>query len=312
MRVTNNMLLSNYLRNISSNLGTVGKMQQQMASGKRITKISDDPIGAISSMQVRVKLYKSEQYQKNVNKALTWLDETESSVMELNEVIKTAYETVVGQSTDTMDEEERTAAAQLIKQLRDHVVTIGNARSNDKYIFGGYNVSNAPFEADGSGNIIYNGLDMTDGANAAALDAMEQDSIRYGVGFNITMDVSTTGVELLGTGDDNIYTILDDLYNALESNESNDGLTGFTTKLQDSQNNVLSIAAEIGGKVNRLELIQNRFEEDILTYTDRKSKIEDVDQAEAIMNYKMAQSVYEASLQIGSQIIQPSLVNFLK
>jgi flagellar hook-associated protein 3 FlgL len=295
MRVTNNMLLSNYLRNISSNLGTVGKMQQQMASGKRITKISDDPIGAISSMQVRVKLYKSEQYQKNVDKALSWLDET-----------------VVGQATDTMDEEERAAAAQLIKQLRDHVVTIGNVRSNDKYIFGGYNVSNAPFEVDASGNIIYNQLDMTDSANTAALDAMAQDSIRYGVGFNITMDVSTTGVELLGTGDENIYTILDDLYHALESNASNDGLTGFATKLQNSQNSVLSIAAEIGGKVNRLELIQNRFEEDILTYTDRKSKIEDVDQAEAIMNYKMAQSVYEASLQIGSNIIQPSLVNFLK
>jgi flagellar hook-associated protein 3 FlgL len=306
------MLLSNYLRNISSNLGTVGKMQQQMASGKRITKISDDPIGVISSMQVRVKLYKSEQYKKNVDRALTWLDETESSILELNEVIKTAYETVVGQATDTMDEEERSAAAQLIKQLRDHVVTIGNAKSNDKYIFGGYNVSNAPFEVDASGNIIYNNLDMNDSANAAALDAMAQESIRYSVGFNITMDVSTTGVELLGTGDNNIYKILDDLYNALESNTSNDGLTGFTAKLQNKQNDVLSIAAEIGGKVNRLELIQNRFEEDILTYTDRKSKIEDVDQAEAIMNYKMAQSVYEASLQIGSQIIQPSLVNFLK
>jgi flagellar hook-associated protein 3 FlgL len=247
-----------------------------------------------------------------VDRALTWLDETESSILELNEVIKTAYETVVGQATDTMDEEERSAAAQLIKQLRDHVVTIGNAKSNDKYIFGGYNVSNAPFEVDASGNIIYNNLDMNDSANAAALDAMAQESIRYSVGFNITMDVSTTGVELLGTGDNNIYKILDDLYNALESNTSNDGLTGFTAKLQNKQNDVLSIAAEIGGKVNRLELIQNRFEEDILTYTDRKSKIEDVDQAEAIMNYKMAQSVYEASLQIGSQIIQPSLVNFLK
>lgn len=312
MRVTNNMLLSNYLKNISSNLGTVGKMQQQMASGKRITKISDDPIGAISSMQVRVKLYKSEQYQKNVDRALTWLDETESSVLELNEVIKTAYETAVGMSSDTMDDEERSAAAQLIKQLRDHVMTIGNAKSNDKYIFGGYNVSNAPFTLNASSNITYNGLDMTDSANAAALGAMAQDSMNYAVGFNIAMDVSTTGVQLMGTGDENLYVILDDLYNALESNASGGELTGFTKKLQESQNDVLSIAAEIGGKVNRLELIQNRFEDDILTYTDRKSKIEDVDQAEAIMNYKMAQSVYESSLQIGSNIIQPSLVNFLK
>lgn len=311
MRVTNNMLLSNYLRNISSNLGTVGKMQQQMASGKRITKISDDPIGAISSMQIRVKLYKSEQYQKNVDRALTWLDETESSVLELNDIIKRAYETAVGMSTDTMDDDERSAAAQLVKQLRDHVVTIGNAKSNDKYIFGGYNVSNAPFEVVAPGQITYNGINIKTG-DAGDLNALAQDSISYSVGFNITMDVSTTGVALFGTGDNNLYNVLDDFYNALESNAPSSELTGFIAKLQNGQSDVLSIAAEIGGKVNRLELIQNRFDEDILTYTDRKSNIEDVDQAEAIMNYKMAQAVYEASLQIGSNIIQPSLVNFLK
>ena len=311
MRVTNNMLLSNYLRNISSNLGTVGKMQQQMASGKRITKISDDPIGAISSMQIRVKLYKSEQYQKNVDRALTWLDETESSVLELNDIIKRAYETAVGMSTDTMDDDERSAAAQLVKQLRDHVVTIGNAKSNDKYIFGGYNVSNAPFEVVAPGQITYNGINIKTG-DAGDLNALAQDSISYAVGFNITMDVSTTGVALFGTGDNNLYNVLDDFYNALESNAPSSELTGFIAKLQNGQSDVLSIAAEIGGKVNRLELIQNRFDEDILTYTDRKSNIEDVDQAEAIMNYKMAQAVYEASLQIGSNIIQPSLVNFLK
>ena len=311
MRVTNNMLLSNYLRNISSNLGTVGKMQQQMASGKRITKISDDPIGAISSMQIRVKLYKSEQYQKNVDRALTWLDETESSVLELNDIIKRAYETAVGMSTDTMDDDERSAAAQLVKQLRDHVVTIGNAKSNDKYIFGGYNVSNAPFEVVAPGQITYNGINIKTG-DAGDLNALAQDSISYAVGFNITMDVSTTGVALFGTGENNLYNVLDDFYNALEANAPCDELTGFIAKLQNGQSDVLSIAAEIGGKVNRLELIQNRFDEDILTYTDRKSNIEDVDQAEAIMNYKMAQAVYEASLQIGSNIIQPSLVNFLK
>lgn len=311
MRVTNNMLLSNYLRNISSNLGTVGKMQQQMASGKRITKISDDPIGAISSMQIRVKLYKSEQYQKNVDRALTWLDETESSVLELNDIIKRAYEAAVGMSTDTMDDDERSAAAQLVKQLRDHVVTIGNAKSNDKYIFGGYNVSNAPFEVVAPGQITYNGINIKTG-DAGDLNALAQDSISYAVGFNITMDVSTTGVALFGTGENNLYNVLDDFYNALEANAPCDELTGFIAKLQNGQSDVLSIAAEIGGKVNRLELIQNRFDEDILTYTDRKSNIEDVDQAEAIMNYKMAQAVYEASLQIGSNIIQPSLVNFLK
>ncbi len=311
MRVTNSMLLSNYLKNINNNLNSVGEMQQQMATGKRINKISDDPIGAISSMQVRSKIYKTEQYQKNVDKALSWLDESESSVLEVNEVLKTAYETAVNQSTGTMDPQDKKAAAELIAQLRDHLVSVGNAKSGDKYIFGGYNVTNAPFEVNAAGDILYNGRDLTDETDPV-LAGMADESISYAVGFNITLGVSINGAQLFGTGDDNLYTILDNFYNALNSDAPASELSGYITKLQDAQSNVLSIEAEIGGKTNRLELIQNRFEDDILTYTDRKSKIEDVDEADAIMNYKMAETVYQASLQIGSNIIQLSLVDFLK
>ena len=311
MRVTNSMLLSNYLKNINNNLNSVGDMQQQMATGKRINKISDDPIGAISSMQVRTKIYKTEQYQKNVDKALSWLDESESSVLEVNEVLKSAYETAVNQSTGTMDPQDKKAAAELIAQLRDHLVSVGNAKSGDKYIFGGYNVTNAPFEVNATGDILYNGRDLTDETDPV-LAGMADQSISYAVGFNITLGISINGAQLFGTGDDNLYTILDNFYNALNSDASPSELSGYITKIQDAQSNVLAIEAEIGGKTNRLELIQNRFEDDILTYTDRKSKIEDVDEADAIMNYKMAETVYQASLQIGSNIIQLSLVDFLK
>ncbi len=311
MRVTNSMLLSNYLKNLNRNLDSVGDMQQQMATGKRINKISDDPIGAISVMQMRAKLYKTEQYSKNVDKALSWLDETESSVLELNEVLKSAYDTAVAQSSGTMNAQSKAAAAELIKQLRDHVVSIGNSKSGDKYIFGGYNVTNAPFEVDASGNILYNGIDLTNDSDPALI-AMAEDSVSYSVGFNITLDISINGAKLFGTGENNIYTILDDFYQALESDASTDELGVFITKIQNAQSSVLAVDSEIGGKTNRLELIQSRFEDDVLTYTERKSKLEDVDEAEAIMNYKMAETVYEASLQIGSQIVQLSLVDFLK
>ncbi len=311
MRVTSKMMLGNYLNNINNNLSTLTKLQTQQATGKRINKVSDDPTGFISSMKVRVKLYKTEQYERNVGNALSWLDQTESSFMELNEVIKSAYDTAVNQSTGTMSPEDKRAAAELIGQLRDHVIDIGNTKSGDKYIFGGYNVSNAPFKADGAGGIMYNGLDLTDATNAALL-AENDAKIEYAVGFNITMDISTTGTELFGMGDDNIYSILDGFYNALMSDAPSDELGSYITKLQDAQDRVLSLGAEIGGKTNRLELIQNRFEEDVLTYTERKSNIENVDQAEAIMNYKMAEAIYIASLQIGASIIQPSLLDFLK
>ena len=311
MRVTTSMMLGGYLKNLNNNLTDLSKLQKQMATGKRITKPSDDPIGMISGMQTRVKLYKSEQYSKNVEKALTWLEQTESSVLELNSMITSAYERVVNMSNDFLAPEDKAATAQFIGQLRDHIITIGNAKSGDKYIFGGFNVSVPPFTVDGTGGILYNGLDLKDASNSDLI-AEAAASIEYEIGFDARMAISTTGPQLFGTGEDNIYSVLDNLYNALMSDASADEISPYIEKLQSAQTNALSVAASIGGRVNRLELIQNRFEDDMLMYAELQSNIEDVDQAEAIMSYKMAEAIYTASLQIGSNIIQASLVNFLK
>jgi len=303
--------MDNYLKNLNKNMTSMTSLQYQMSTGKRLNKMSDDPVDAMSVMQYRVKLYKSEQYKENVDNGLTLLDQTESSAMELNKVLQSAYETALEAANDYVTDEDKTSAAALIGQLRDHILTIGNAQSGDQYIFGGYNTKKAPFSVDASGKPLYNGLDLTDDTNAALI-AESDTSIQYEMGFNLKMSVSVNGAELLGTGDDNIYTVLDNLYNALNSDASAEEISGYADKLQDSQSHVLSVLADIGGRENRLELVSNRYDEDNLMYTDMKSKLEDVDQAEAIMNYKMSEYVYNAALQVGSEILQPSLVDFLK
>lgn len=311
MRVTSNMMLSGYLKNLGNNMSELNKLQNKMATGKRITKPSDDPIGIISSMQTRVKIYKSDQYKRNVEKSLTWLEQTESSVLELNDMLKTAYEKAVYMSNDFLSPEDKIATAEMIEQLRDHVLTIGNAKSGDKYIFGGYNVTSPPFVVDDSGNILYNGIDLTDASNPALLSE-DKASIQYEIGFDVVMDISTTGTQLFGMGDNNVYTVLDDFCNALRNDASAEEISQYIAKLQDCQTHVMSVDASVGGRVGRLELIQNRFEDDVLMYEAIKSNIEDVDQAEAIMNYKMSEFVYMAALQIGNNIVQTSLINFLK
>ena len=63
--------------------------------------------------------------------------------------------------------------------------------------------------------------------------------------------------------------------------------------------------------MNRLELTANRLEDDFINFTKLKSKNEDVDIAEAIMNLMNEVNVYNASLAVGAKVIQPSLVDFL-
>jgi flagellar hook-associated protein 3 FlgL len=305
------MMQDNYLKCLSRNMGKMVSLQYQMATGKRLNKMSDDPVDAMSVMQFRAKLYRSERYKESVESGLTWLQQTESSVLELNEILKSAYETVIQISNDWLGDDDKKAAAELIGQLRDHVLTIGNTQSGTQHIFGGYNTKKAPFTVDSSGKLLYNGHDLMDDANPALIEESKV-NIEYEVGFNLRMNVSVNGVQLLGMGEDNIYSVLDSLYNVLKEGAPAGELTAYAGKLQDTQSHVLAVLGDIGGRVNRLELIANRYEENQLMYTDIKSKLEDVDQAEALMNFKMAEYVYNAALQVGSRIVQPSLVDFLK
>ncbi len=310
MRVTNKMMLNNYLNNLNNNLKSMDEIQTQISKEKKINRLSDDPVGLITVMQCRTKLYKTEQYKKNIDNGLTWLTQTETSAASLNEVIQMAYEIAIEVSSDTVSTEDKAAAAELIAQLRDEIVDIGNSQSSDKYVFSGYNVKKAPFEADGSGNILYNGLDLTNDLDPDLI-AEDEMSITYEIGYETTMDISIAGTKLFGMGDDNIYTVLDNFYNSLKSDADAQTLNGYIDKLLDNQSNVLSIEAKVGGMTNRLELLKNRYEDNTLSYTELQSKVEDVDLAEAVMNYEMAENVYTAALKIGADIVQLSLIDFL-
>ena len=311
MRVSNTMLTDTYLNNLNRNLEKLMKQQAQIATGKRITKLSDDPIGAVSVMNATVRLERIEQYKENITTAQAFMSQTESAVLELNDVIKSAYENAVSSANDYMTADDKNATAALIEELRDHVLSLANGKTGDRFLFGGFNTINQPFQVDsGTGALLYNGIDMSNPSDPALIAEGSQ-VYQYEIGYSIKLDISISGTELMGTGEDNIYKILDDYQNALKNDASAEELGEYIDKLKDAQSRLLNIESEIGGRTNRLDLVMVRHEDDYLNYTTIKSKIEDIDEAEAIVKYKMTESVYLASLQISSDIIQPTLVDFI-
>lgn len=311
MRITSRMMKNDFLNNLNTNLTNLTRTQKQIATGKELNSLSDDPVRLISSMNCKVSLSRTLRYKSTVKSALDWLDQTESSVSELNDILKSAYETAVQMSNDDLTPDDKNAAAELVAQLRDHVLGLANSQANDKYIFGGYNVDKQPFVANGSGGILFNGLDLTDDTDPD-LAAMGSETIAYEIGYNVTMDISINGAEMLGTGSDNIYSVLNDFYNDLTGDADASTLSGYITKFENAQSNTLSTLSKVGGMINRMELMDNRYEDQRLTYIDRKSNIEDVDYAEAYMNYNMSKTVYEAALQVGTEIMQRTVLDYMR
>jgi len=342
MRITNSMMVSNYLSNLNTSMNKMSNLQGQLATNRKYMHISDDPVSLIYSQQARAKLHSLSIYEANVQTGQEWLTQTETAVMELNILIQTAYEQTIDASTDVKSDSDRQAIAQYVGQLRDQVLSVLNSTYGNKYVFGGYNTTghvassqlNPPFayaEVDivsgdptqGQKRVLtYNGIDVANpGADAGKLALIAADEVNLDMGAGIRMDVSMNGVGVMNfTQSDgtawNIYNMLDELTRTMNTAVDGDQIVAdiqaFIKPLQDAQSHVLALTADLGGKTNRLDLMASRYGQDTINYTQMMSNAEDADQAEVIMRFKMAEAVYQAALATGSYVIQPTLMDFLK
>lgn len=312
MRITNAMMMNNFMGNINRNMTLLGKYQDQLSSGKRITRLSDDPIGIMGSLDAKAKLRKLDMHNSSIADAKSWLTQTESTLREMNDMVVKAYENTVGASNGTMTADDKLSAAELVEQLRQHVVQLGNATYGGRYLFGGYNTTQAPFTYDASGStLLYNGIDLVT-AGAPITDAMKAQVIKYATGVNVNTDVSINGVELMGTGADNLNKILSDLVTALKTDADADTLDSFVGQLQGKQQDILSLLADVGGRANRLDMMESSNADNEINYIEVLSKIEDIDQAQVTMDFKMAEAVYRSALAVGARVIEPTLMDFLR
>ena len=159
MRVTHNMLVNTTLRNLGSNAARLNKLQDQMSSTYRISRLSDDPLAMLTSLDSRSKLYAQDQYVKNLDDAESWLTMAEASMMEINNIVKRIYELTIDAATDVKTGDERKAIAHEVKQLQEQLLTSANSTIMEKHLFGGYNGAARPFEVV-NGTLYYNGMNM--------------------------------------------------------------------------------------------------------------------------------------------------------
>lgn len=312
MRVTNNMLVNNMVHNLNQNLGKLEKLQYQQASGKKFRVPSDDPIGASKSLKFNTDISKLEQYQRNAEDAMSWMNDTEAALGEIGEVLKRAYELTVDAANGTKEDGDLLKIREEIDQLKDHLVQIGNTTYAGRHIFSGYKTDMPLFNDDGTYKV-----DLS-------VDDDEQPEIfEYNVGMSETVKVNTLGNKVFGDGNgDNDNTphliqVFEDLSTALEGVEvddlsSDEAIQAAISNLQSSQEQVLSVRAEVGAKMNRLELTEKKLGKQVNNVTELLSYNEDVDLAELTMHINVAENVYMSSLMTGAKIIQPTLVEFLR
>lgn len=291
MRVTQNMLAASALRNLSSSYAKLGQYQDQLSTGKKITKPSDDPVVAMKGMGYRSQVTEVDQYKRNLSELHLWMDNSEAGMEQANTALQRIRELVVQGSTSTLSAGDRQAIAAEVGQLKSDLVTTANTQVAGRYIFNGTNVKNAP---------------VTDG-NPPVVNA-NTDSYNVDVANGVSMKANVNPANVFSSA---LFTTVNDIQNALSNNDPTT-LNGLLGNLDQEMDTMSAERSDLGARSNRLDMVSNRLDQQSNMATQVLSDNEDAQIEQVITNLTTQESVHRAALSVGAQIIQPTLMDFLK
>lgn len=128
------------LRNLNINKSRQEKLTNQMSTGKKITRPSDDPVIAIRSLKLNSSLDKIDQYyEKNASDAESWMELTLSALSTVNDILTNDIRSnIVGAKSSYMTVEDRQAVITHLQKAMEEIYSTGNADSGGRSIFTGY------------------------------------------------------------------------------------------------------------------------------------------------------------------------------
>ena len=306
MRITTGMIQRNVLSNLNELSDKLARTQSRAASGKQITRPSDDPYNAARAMGLRSALSANASYKSNIADAQDWQNSTESALDSITRYVHRANDLLVQGGTDTADQISRNALADEIDQIVQGVKETANSTYGDKYLFSGTATATPPYTQ---------GADDTYKGNQGGLDPATPGVLRE-IGPGVTISINSVGQEILGDGQaagdgkllDTLRTISTDLRAG-----NGAALRGTDlTKLNDNLNQVLEVRARNGATTNRLQAADSRLEDIASSVTRQLSDTEDADMAQTLIDFNSQSASYQAALRAGASIVQTSLMDFLR
>ena len=298
VRVTQSMLSNNMLRNLNTSYSKMSKLQDQINSGRKFARPSDDPVAAVKGMDYRVQLDKIGQFTRNINEMKSWVDTTDSSLSDVTSALTRVQELVTQAANDSNTADERKKIAVEIEQIQQQIRDVANTQVAGKFIFSGTNTSSPLFKDD----------QIADPAN---LTGLNQD-VSFEVGDGIVMAANTTGYELFKGIDEMLTKVLNPVGGLKDPNATGDAIGNLLTDVQKSVSDVLDVQATVGATQNRIDTIENRLSILEVNITKQKSLNEDTDYAKTITEMTTQESIHQAALSVGAKIIQQTLVDFMR
>jgi len=304
MRVTNNTMIHSIVRYLTSQNEALFDRQNIIASGKKINKPSDDPLGMGRVLDYRQTIASIEQYQTNIQRGKTRLDVVEVNldlVDDLLEVVRAIAQDETGGTT-----ESRQRAAESLKDVYDQILDQANSKFNDNYLFSGYQTKTAPFSRDDTQATTFDQFTITYNGDAG--------DMQFIVADNTTITMQADGQPIFhdaASGGINIFDVMRDLIVGLE-NDDTAAISIQSGLLEQGETQIQDIRSANAPILYQLQTTENHWEHYKPKIEDLLGTEENADITRAVVELQSLELAYQSTLATAARIIQPGLISFLQ
>lgn len=327
MRITEKMMSGTYTRNLQRNISKLSSSNLKLTSQRQYNHVSEDPARAARAFAIRDQIARSEEHINTVKNAVGELETADSNITTMNSILNLVYEKAT-RAGGAMDQPSMDAIAEQLGGLKKELLETMNAKYGDKFLFSGSGNSDAPFSLDADGKLLFNGksVDAYDEADPDTYFPENKEiylDIGFGAfatGFNTSragIKISTSGVDVTGCGKDdegfpnNLYSLIDQIETQLRDGDRNGALDTLGV-LKAKQSNLSVATSEIGTRENLLERTQDRLETSLVSLQKSQKNLEAINVEEEAVNNKSYETAWMVTLQLGSNIIPPSIFDFMR
>jgi flagellar hook-associated protein 3 FlgL len=293
MRITQRAVALTSLQGLNRNLDGLGKIQQQLTSGRLINAPSDSPTGANRAMQTRSEQAAVAQQARNISDAEGWLTQTDSTLRTMIDSTRRVRDlTVQGLNDGAMSAQSRAALATEVASLREGLITLANTQNQGRPLFGGITAGSQAYTA------------------AGAWIGLPGAPVERQISDTESLRVDVNGLEAFGTAPADLFAVVGAIATDLVATPA--ALSGHLAALDGIMTTMQSAVADIGARGARLERVQQINADRTLTLSSQLAETENIDLPNTIMRLQMQQVGYEAALSATAKALQPTLLDFLR
>jgi flagellar hook-associated protein 3 FlgL len=274
------------------------EFQRQVASGKRITRPSDDPAGAAASVGERGRIGGLEQYSRTADSVLSRLSVVDSALSDIIDRLTQAQVAVVSAQGSAKTPADREVAAQTLEGVRDAILSDLNTSFRGTHVFAGADSATPPFVVAPDGTVSpYQGSALEVG-----VDIGERRQVT--IGFDgAAIAQGPAGVDIFGA--------LDAAIAAARAGDGA-GLAQALTDLGAAFERATTTQMRVGTSLAAIDAQRIQLSDRRLAGQTRVAALEDANLSEAITGMTQADAAYRAALGATGRMTQLSLMDYLR